>query len=246
MIYYIYDGSFEGLLTAIYEAFYHDVKPDMILKRSDYQENLFAERVEIVTERNKSDRVYNAVREKISSRSLRKIYYAFLSEIKGVETRIYHYLQLGFKIGRKIDGHLTDDTVLELNRISNKVGLERHRLLGLIRFRRLDNDIYYAPIEPDYNIIALLAPHFSKRLADQNWVIHDLKRKVAAVYNREEWVLTGFSGQPGSYAEDEAIYQSLWKDFFKNIAITNRKNSRLQLQFMPVRYWKHLIEKETT
>jgi hypothetical protein len=34
--------------------------------------------------------------------------------------------------------------------------------LGLIRFKRLEDDLYYAQIEPDNNIVGLLAPHFSR------------------------------------------------------------------------------------
>ena len=39
MITYIYDGSFEGLLTSIYEAFYARIKPDDIKASEDYIEN---------------------------------------------------------------------------------------------------------------------------------------------------------------------------------------------------------------
>ena len=45
MLYYIYDGSFEGLLTAIYEAYYRRQHPDEILSIEDIQENLLIEYV---------------------------------------------------------------------------------------------------------------------------------------------------------------------------------------------------------
>ena len=37
-------------------------------------------------------------------------------------------------------------------------------------------------------------------------------------------------------------YQELWKMFFKKISIKERKNPRCQMQFMPKKYWKDLIE----
>ena len=45
-------------------------------------------------------------------------------------------------------------------------------------------------------------------------------------------------------SEDEAVYQKLWKGYFKNIAIKERENKRLQMQFMPKKYWKFLKEME--
>ncbi|WP_028306403.1 hypothetical protein [Desulfitibacter alkalitolerans] len=39
MIVYIYDGTFSGLLTAVYEAFYQKEKPGQILKEWDYSQN---------------------------------------------------------------------------------------------------------------------------------------------------------------------------------------------------------------
>ena len=43
--------------------------------------------------------------------------------------------------------------------------------------------------------------------------------------------------------EKEKEYQILWKTFFDTISIKERKNSRLQMQFMPQKYWQDLIEK---
>ena len=40
MIHYIYDGSFEGILTAIYHAYYNKEIPEQILSEDDLQESL--------------------------------------------------------------------------------------------------------------------------------------------------------------------------------------------------------------
>ena len=41
---------------------------------------------------------------------------------------------------------------------------------------------------------------------------------------------------------DELLYQQMWKDYFKTMAIKQRINLKLQRQHMPVRYWKYLTE----
>ena len=244
MNYLIYDGSFPGLLTAIYQAFKARIKIAGIILEEEYQAGLFSNKIIVETELDKSDKVYEAVKDKISPKSLRKIYHVYLSETENSGLLIYQYLQLGFRMGKKIDSYLHNDIVDRVNKIDRKVSKEAHLLLGLLRFRKIQGGVFYAPFEPDYNIITLLAPHFVRRLPDQDWIIHDRKRMLAAIYNREEWVLTELDSLPEpKITEEEKYYQALWQSFYKNVAIESRKNPRLQAQFMPRRYWDYLIEK---
>ena len=103
----------------------------------------------------------------------------------------------------------------------------------------------YAPLEPDHNILQLLAPHFAKRLSNQKWLIHDLKRQIAVSYDKRK-TLTGELRSnfkmADFYAADEQKYQNLWRQFYDNIAIKERTKHKLRRQFMPQRYWKYLTE----
>ena len=244
MICYIFDGSFEGFLTAIYDAYYNNHKPEEIIPEWQFQPTLLTEPIYIQTDNEKNLKVYNAIKNKISKDALKKVYYAYLSELEGSCTLAYNYIKLGFKLGNKIDLHLHNDVVLNMQNITNKVSFECHRMLGFVRFKCI-NDLYYASIEPDHNILGLIASHFSSRLPNENWIIHDLKRNLAVFYNKNEWVVTEFDNnraQEFFINEDVELYESLWKEFFKTIAIADRTNPKLQKRFMPVRYWKHLTE----
>ncbi len=243
MIYYIYDGSFDGLLTAIYEAYYRHQEPEKILRDGSIQDNLFIEHVYIKADQQKAQRVYNAIVNKISPAAAKKVLYAFLSEAEDAATTIYRYLKLGFKLGKSVDSALADPYVFRVHFLHGKVSGEAGKMLGLVRFRLLKSGIFYAPIEPDYNILGIIAPHFKKRLPTQDWIIHDLKRKLAAFYSQGHYAVVPFEFNGAlSLDDDEFDYQTLWKEYFHNIAIKSRINPRLQRQFMPVRYWKHLIE----
>lgn len=244
MIYYIYDGSFDGLLTCIYESYYRKETPEQILFQEDGQENLLVQKIYIERDKDKSQKVYNAIKTKISPQALQNIFYTFLSERADSGSLIYEYVKLGFKMGKRVDGHISDDRVLDLHKAVQKVTREKHRILGLVRFQKLGSNFYYASLTPDHQILGLIAPHFAKRMADQNWVIHDLKRNMAAIYDQREWVLTDMVlDKPIAVGEEEEFYQKLWKEYFKSITIKNRINPRLQKQYMPKRYWKHLVEK---
>lgn len=242
MLYYIYDGSFSGLLTAIYEIYYRRQVPDQIVPApTDGQ--LFIQPEDIVTDADKAARVYDAIHTKISAQALRNVYYAYLSEHRQAGIWILEYLRWGWKLGAKVDRYLTDERVHRIHRLARQVKGERHRMLGLVRFQRLNFNIYYAAMEPDYNLVELMAPHFARRLSDQNWIIHDLRRNLAAVYNQKEWFSTGFTLEHKLELEqEEQHYQRLWKQYYDSIAISSRANPRLQKQCMPQRYWKHLVE----
>lgn len=250
MIEYIYDGSFEGLLTAIYESYYLEQKPDKIIPLRDFTPNFLYENIHIKTDNEKYRKVYISIQSKISSLALENAYYAFLSELPEVSTYIYEYLRLGWKVGKEIDSYLTDNRVVNVHKAALKVTNENHRLLGLIRFKKVKGNVYYAPISPDHNVLTLLAPHFVDRLSDQRWIIHDLKRGLAAVYDKTSWVIEVIyskNNEPFDYdgiKEIDIDFENLWKLYFKHISIESKRNIKLQKQHMPARYWWHLTEKQ--
>lgn len=244
MLQYIYDGSFDGLLTAIYEAYYRRQIPDNMLSEDSLQQNFLIEKVYIETDEEKSGKVYASIEAKISEHALKNCFYVFLSERPDRGTMIYKYLRLGWKIGEEIDKNLSDNAVLTVHKICQQVTKEVHRMLGLIRFSQLNNGAYYSQIEPDNDIVGLMAPHFAERMSDEYWIIHDVKRNIGVMYNKKEWIIRDLNIKGEIiFCDEEKDYQKLWKEYFNTIAIKNKINLKLQKQHMPIRYWKHLVEK---
>ena len=243
MIIYLYDGSFEGLLTSFYRAFRGNSEPDEIISKYEPTHPLASRKIEIETDPNKADKVYRGIKKRISNKAVKNVKYCYLSEEKRIGSKLHLYLQLGFKLGASLDDRLDEKPVLEIQQLTQKVGRERHRMLGLVRFREIKRGAYYAPIEPDYNIVSLIAPHFGARMKNQNWIIHDLKRDLAAIYDTEDWVLTEIPGNESpDYSDREEHYQDLWAKYFRSASVPGRKNKSLQRRYVPQRYWKHLVE----
>ena len=245
MIVYIYDGSFDGLLTCIYKAFYSEDKPVDIVREEDYRENFLVQKTYIETDAEEARKVYSAIEKKISSSVLKRVFYAYLSEIPEAGMLILEYLQLGFKIGPEVDLNLTQESVLAIDNISRRVGKERHRVIGLLRFKKIKEDMLYAQIEPDHNVIALVVPHFKSRMGSENFIIHDTKREIAVFYNKKEWIVKDLEGpEPFLVKDSEEVYEELWKTYFNAISIERKVNPKLQKRNMPMRYWKYLTEKQ--
>lgn len=120
---------------------------------------------------------------------------------------------------------------------------ECHRLKGLLRFQEIGENLCYASIHPDNHILEPLGQHFIKRLPSMNFIIHDKNRDLCFLYNTKEYrIIDSQTIKIPAISEDEKKYQELWKLFFKTIAIQERKNPRCQMQYMPKKYWKDLIE----
>ncbi len=252
---YIYDGSFQGLLTLIYDGILLKENPDNVFAENKFSPDLFSENKNISSDPEKAEKVLKTLSNKFGPEMTQNIYYAFLSNEEYIEKKIFDYVKLSFEHGKNVEGFYANDSVLGVKNAFRKVLSEKEKFMGILRFRLLKDGLYYASIEPDNNIIGLLVNHFEKRFPDQNWLIHDVSRNTGAFYSNGKASLVSIGDfekkllQEGEnldknvFNENEEEYQKLWKTFFKKIAITERKNPGLQRQFLPARYWKYLPEK---
>lgn len=248
-----YDGTFAGFLTVVFECYAQKLNPADICKEAAFQESLFGESMQIETDEQKSERVWKGIQQKLHPRNRELPFRAFLSDENGIEMRLYRFMRRTFDSNMRIDTDFADPDVLALKKIERQVAREAMRILQFVRFQQTIDNIYFSAIEPQYDVLPFTIKHFRERFADQKWLIYDLKRDYGFYYNLEEvqeMILNEktFSVYDGKLAahvvmEDENMYQTLWKNYFKHINIEERKNSKLQRQHMPRRYWKFLPEK---
>ncbi|HPR24272.1 MAG TPA: TIGR03915 family putative DNA repair protein [Bacillota bacterium] len=245
MVDYLYDGTFEGLLTCIYHNYYGE-KASGIFPAAGYQSHMLGGYKETETDEEKADRVYDAVARRISDYDLGRIYKVFMSSAPEKENKILNYLRLGFKKGSCISLLHGDPTVFAVQAAEKKVNNEIHRLKGLVRFSAMGSceyPVYYSAVEPDNDVIEFLARHFCDRFKNQAFIIHDIKRSKALIASGGSWYISSFfSSELPPFSEDEQKFRDLWKKYFDSTAIKERTNARCQKNFMPVRYWKHLTE----
>lgn len=239
---YLYDGSFEGLLTCVYHHYYTD-KASGIYQEGEYQQQLMRRSFSVRTDEALAERVYRALESKLTAYDIRRIYRVFLSCAADREMIILNYIRLGFVRGSDVWKLHADPIVYEFQQIDRQVANEAHRLKGLVRFSYLEGGIAYSGIEPDHQILELLADHFADRLKNNPFIIHDIRRNRAVVASGGIWYLTYFTGEElPELCSDEKKYQSLWKKYFETIAIRERTNPRCRRNMMPARYHRHLTE----
>ena len=253
MLEYIYDGSFMGLLSAIFHAFNRKESPDVIL-RPQGQKLLFARTYEVETNESLSNRVWNGVMRVGGNPTCEQLFHAYLSLDTDMETHILNYTRELFFRKRPIMTDLGNKSVLKVHQLDRKVVRETHRSLMFIRFEQAADGTYFAPFAPKYDVLPLVTGHFKHRFADQCWLIYDTTRDYGFYYdlkNLEQVTIKNpnFTKQSGNLNRgnehfEEDNYQDLWRLYFKSIAIAERKNPTLQRNFMPKRFWKYLTEKK--
>ncbi len=59
---------------------------------------------------------------------------------------------------------------------------------AFVRFQLIKDGLYYATVQPDYNVLPLILKHFKDRYADQRWLIYDTLRKYGILYDLEQGV----------------------------------------------------------
>ncbi len=240
---YITDGSFEGCLTAVYDIFYAHDESGSICAAEDFKEDLLTATHWVATDAVKASKVAVAIDTKLGEECFKQVLNGFFSDLKGKETIILHFLRYAFKKGRLVLEHETHSAVRPMLDFAQKTSREAHRMLGLLRFMELESGVFYAPCEPTCFVLPHLASHFSKRLGDRPWVIHDLERGLAVFYDMQRWYMNPLMDMKAlKLHEKEGFYQENWRIYFKSIAIEARKNPKLQSQMMPKKYWKHLSE----
>ncbi len=245
MVDYLYDGTFEGLLTCIYHNYYSEPAAG-IYEKDRYQFSMLSRCCEICCDEKKAGRVYRAIREKISDDDLKRIYKIFASSSEKRENIILEYIKLGFIKGHSVSLMHGDPAVFAAQSAEQKVNAEIHRFKGLLRFSALANQVLYSRVEPDSDILEFLAPHFCSRFSGEAFMIHDVSRSKALISSSGCWYISDFfQKEVPLLAENEKDFRSLWKNYFDTAAISQRTNPRCQKRFMPVRYWKHLTEMQT-
>ena len=240
---YIYDGSLDGFLTCVFQAFSLKERPELISKKTDVQLSFGTEIREIETKKEAADRVHTGIIKKLGDDTLTTVYHAVLSAEEDAETTALTYLRLGFKYGTGIYNNLADGRIMRMSKISRNVSWEGVRFMELLRFSELEGNILIAEFEPFSHVLPIIMPHFADRLSTQPFIINDKKRKLAAVYDTKQWYLLSSEDMVlPDYSSSETQYRDMWKLFFNSIAIKERTNLKLQMQHMPKKYWKHITE----
>ena len=168
----------------------------------------------------------------MSDSAAQQFYCNYLSELPDEEDNMLAYLRHVFASSRDVSGDFSTPSVLRIAKVSKMVAREKHRMEAFVRFQLTTDNIWYATIEPDFNVLPLIEKHFKSRYANQKWLIADLKRGYGIHYDLEKVHIIELNNLNTltELNQTENAYQDLWRVYFKSTNIVERRNLKLHFQ----------------
>lgn len=235
---YLYDGTNEGFLCAFLAAYSDE---NATLASDGFQLPIGAEAINITTNQEQAEKVKRRFLS-FDKRSMHDLTTILRSGDDDKDEVAFCYFKFLAAKKRPVLEMLSEEAVRRADECIRRVGVELHRMKGFIRFFETESGALYAACSPDNDIVDLLVPHFRARLTHFPFVIHDVKRKKAAVWDTEHSFLAPLEKAEIVISADENAWQSLWRRYYTSVNIPSRERLKQMRGYLPVRYMKFMPE----
>lgn len=235
------DGGEESFYTAVAKAYSRtDYK---ISSEKEIQTDLFSSVEEVTADTVQAEEFKKKLQE-LDGYATQEIEIALRSGDRQKEQTALEYIRLIFEKGKPVREMSALQGVMDMDDLVRRVLNELHKMKGFLRFTETSDGVLYAPFSPDNDIIDLLAEHFTRRLKNQKFVIHDIARKTAVAYDGKRAVLFNADRAEINLSDCEKSCVNLWRLYYRSVNIESRPHEKQMKGYMPVRYWKFLPEKK--
>lgn len=259
---FVCEDSLDGILTGIYDAWDFKIKHPAIShedikltsKEIDNYE-LFSDYISVIPDSDKAEKVSRTLLTKLGTEFYEAILKAALSREPASKKdmdkadAIYKTVVLALRSpeAEKVLLYLGVPCVFRVFSLSRATHMEAHHLMGFLRFSELKNGVLFSSIHPKNHALPILAEHFTDRFPQENFMIYDETRNLAAVHRAgKNYMLVDASDLNqdilSNYSQREQEFRDLWFTFFDSIAIDARRNPGLQAQNIPKRFWPDALE----
>ena len=240
---YLFDGTKSGFLTAFCAAF---CDKNALLTSTQAQLRLGEDCIRVPTNFNTAKKAEDRL-SSFDPDFAQDLDTLFRSGMPDREQVAFRYFRALATQKAPVSKRLADPDVFTAVEYIKKIRHEIHKFHGFVRFMETASNALYAPITPDNDICDLLAPHFKARFPLFPFVIHDVKRKKAAVYDGKNVFVAPLKQANVVLSANETQWQNLWRGYYRATTVAARTSAEREKQMrgnMPVRYWNFLTERQ--
>lgn len=245
---YVYDGTPEGMLSAVFAAYARREEPAEVMRAADFQPSLLRTPITVLTNAEHASRVSAGLRKRLGRNVQRQVMKVSLSGRPDAGTVLYRFVRFAMDGDGKRHRDITHPQVKPFFDVARSVGNECEKIRQFARFQHLKDDereVWFARINPKDAVVPLVMGHFVERFNVQPFILYDEVHGIAGVWDGRSWYLVEANDEtltlPGMDAT-EAVMQDAWRTFYDTLAIDARYNPELRRHFMPKRFWKNLTE----
>lgn len=240
---FTFKQDIDGLLTALYISYTENITPDIVEFFEQYQPRLDAVTIHVNTNIQHAERVKKALYKYGGDDVIYHLKICLMSCDTLAPTYAFKYAHYMLKMRADVSNHLSEKCVSDFSYTVQKVLHERHIITGFLRFKKSAGGVLYAQYSPDNDVTAILAPHFLRRLGNNPFIIHDVKRNKIAISDGNSIKNTATTLPPSfTPSEREEELNQLWRRYFKQINIKERPHLKQQAAYFPRRYRKYCFE----
>ncbi len=246
---YLYDGTSEGLFSAIFAAYAAHEDPSEVVRERDYQPRLMERAAFIKTDEAHAERVLAGIRRTLGAYTRRSVLHASLSGNPHAGTAVYRFVRhaMVHPVKRSLDD-IAHPAVKPLHDILRTLSQECEHIRQFARFEHLKDEkseVWFAKVNPKDAVVPLVMDHFVDRFSIQPFILYDEVAQMAGVWDGRSVRFVDAEGLslllPGITA-DEALMQEAWRTFYRTMSVDARYHPELRRHFMPMRFWSNLTE----
>lgn len=241
MIAYKISDGIDGVLCALFESFTMKEKPVAVFT-GVFQPSFDCKVKCIELNMKNAERVKKGIIKCGGISLLSTLSYVLRSNDDLKETVVFNVAYRCLCERKNVLDDFSDPSILTFYELKNKISFETHRLAGFLRFEKSVGGIWYSHFTPDNDVVDVVAQHFQSRFCNEKFILHDVKRNKITVYNGQ--LATFISDEPITVYldKDEIEFQRLWGVYFTSVNVKERKNLRLQSNYLPRRYRRNMTE----
>ena len=219
---YTFDGSLEGLLSAVFAAYEHHERPRDIGAVDRLALRLGQTARFIPTDIERARRVERGVVRTCGRGAFAGLQRAYLSWDDEAPGAVYRFVRHCMdhptpspcqQCSRNnrcaspcrraqaygVLSEISHPAVEPIFRLGRRVTNEREKMLQFLRFEHLEGDLWYARCNPSCLVIPTLMGHFCARFSGAAFIIHDEVHQMAGIGEGSRWMLADLRDKP---AED--------------------------------------------
>ncbi len=148
MLIFRYDKTFDGLLTCLFEAYKNKRFPEGLIGEDEPVPMFAEEVVDIVTDTEKSSRVWNGTGRKLPKRVCNMLMHVWLSEEDGSDELLFRYIRKVFDNKHFSPEDFSDPDILKAHQIARRTEKERSYIMQFTRLQKAGDNTYFAAISP--------------------------------------------------------------------------------------------------
>ena len=178
----VYDGTFNGFLSAVFQAFEDNAQVAAIQRKETCQKDFFSKTLFVDTDVQKAKKVWYTLRAR-AYEPLKNMYFAFLSETPGIEQQLYTNILrlLNGNNGKGASSITASPSIID--ELAVQVSREKRKWESELNLNFPKGKPHIVHIKPEFNILPLISKYFRTAYPSGNWVIYDQVRNYGLFFN---------------------------------------------------------------